>query len=71
MSKFAKTAAVGRGWINPPVKNSARQDAPETTIVLSDDQQVARHEDEDDDVALLMTDRNATLITGPLVSQCH
>ena len=58
-------------WINPPVKNSARQDAPGTTIVLSDDQRVARIQDEDDDVGLEMIDRNATLITEPLVSQCH
>ena len=58
-------------WINPPVKNSARQDAPGTTIVLSDDQWVAQIQDEDDDVGLEVIDRNATLITGPLVSQCH
>jgi hypothetical protein len=58
-------------WINPPVKHSARQDASGTTIVLSDDQGVARIQDEDDDVGLVMIDRNATLITGPLVSQCH
>ena len=58
-------------WINPPVKNSARQDAPGTTIVLSDDQRVTRIQDEDDDVGLVMIDRNATLITGPSVSQCH
>jgi putative transposase len=29
-------------WINPPVKNPARQDAPGTTIVLSDDQRSPR-----------------------------
>jgi len=58
-------------WINPPVKNPARQDAPGTTIVLSDDQRVARIPDEDHDVGLKMIDRNATLITEPLVSQCH
>jgi len=58
-------------WINPPVKHSARQDAPGTTIVHSADQRVARIQDEDDDVGLVMIDRNATLITGPLVSQCH
>ena len=58
-------------WINPPVKNPAHQDAPGTTIVLSDDQRVARIQGEDDDVGLVKIDRNTTLITGPLVSQCH
>ena len=58
-------------WINPPAKNPARQDAPATTIVLVDDQRVARIHDQDDDVGVVMIDRNATLITGPLVSQCH
>jgi len=58
-------------WINPPVKNPAHQDAPGTTIVLSDDQRVARIQGADDDVGLVTIDRNATLITGPLVSQCH
>ena len=58
-------------WINPPVKKPARQDAPGTTIVLSDDQRVDRIQDHDDAVGLLMIDPNATLITGPLVSQCH
>ena len=32
-------------WINPPAKKSARQDAPGTTIVLSDDQRVAQIHD--------------------------
>ena len=58
-------------WINPPVKTPARQDAPGTTIVPSDNQQVARIQDHDDDVGILVIDQNATLITGPLVSQCH
>lgn len=42
-----------------------------TTIVLSDDQRVARTQDQDDDLGLVMIDRIATLITEPLVSQCH
>lgn len=58
-------------WINPPVKKPAPQDAPGTTIVRSDDQRVDRIQDHDDAVGLVMIDRNATLITGPLVSQCH
>lgn len=58
-------------WINPPVKKPARQDAPGTTIVLSDDQRVASIHDPDDDLALVMIDPHATLITEPLVSQCH
>jgi hypothetical protein len=58
-------------WINPPVKTLARQDVPGTTIVLSDNQRVAQIQDEDDDVGLVLIDRNATLITRPLVSQSH
>src|SRR5207244_397376 len=66
-------------WINPPVKKQARQDAPGTTIAVSDGQRVAPiHERNDapihernDDVGPVMIDRNATLITEPLVSQCH
>jgi putative transposase len=58
-------------WINPPVKNPARQDAPGTTIVLSDDQRVAPIHSRNDDGGLAMIDRNATLFTEPLVSQCH
>ena len=36
-------------WINPPVKKSARQDAPGTTIVHTDNQRVARIQDQDED----------------------
>ena len=57
--------------INPPVKNPARQDAPGTTIALSNDQRVARIQGQDEDVGLVMIDRNATLIPEALVSQCH
>lgn len=58
-------------WINPPVKKPARQDAPGTTIAVSDDQRVAPIHERNDDVGPVMIDRNATLITEPLVSQCH
>lgn len=58
-------------WINPPVKTPARQDAPGTTTVLSDDQRVAPIHQPHADVGLVMIDRNATLITEALVSQCH
>ena len=58
-------------WINPPVKTPARQDAPGTTIVLSDDQPVATIHGPADDVGLVIIGPNATLITEPLVSQCH
>ncbi len=55
-------------WINPPVNKAARQDAPGTTIGLPDDPWVAQIPD---DLGLVMIDRTATLITKPLVSQCH
>lgn len=58
-------------WINPPVKQPARQDAPGPTMVVADDQQVVPIHGPTDDVGLVMIDRNATLITEALVSQCH
>ena len=58
-------------WINPPAKNTAAQDAPGTTIVIMDDLRVDQSRDADDHVAVMIVDRNATLITAPLVSQCH
>ncbi len=58
-------------WINPPVKKPARQDAPGTTIVLSDDQRVTPIHEPNDDGEFVRIDRNATLITEALVSQCH
>jgi hypothetical protein len=57
-------------WINPPAKNTTARDAPGTTIVTSDDLQVDQIPDADDH-SLMMTDGGATLITSPLVSQCH
>ena len=58
-------------WINPPAKNTAAQDAPGTTIVIMDDLRVDQSRDADDHVAVMIVDRHATLITAPLVSQCH
>jgi len=58
-------------WINPPVKKPARQDAPGPTIVVAADQRVVPIHAPTDDVGLVMIDRNATLITEALVSQCH
>lgn len=58
-------------WINPPVKKPTRQDAPGTTIVTSDDLRVDPISGADDHAAVSMTDRGATLISSPLVSQCH
>ena len=58
-------------WINPPVKKTARKDAPGTTIVLSDDPRVAPIHAPTDDVELVLIDHHATLITEALVSQCH
>ena len=58
-------------WINPPAKKTTAQDAPRTTIVTSADLRVDPIRDADDHVAVMIIDRNATLITAPLVSQCH
>jgi putative transposase len=58
-------------WINPPVKNPTRQDALGTAIGTSDDPQVALISGADDHSAVSLFDRGATLITSPLVSQCH
>ena len=58
-------------WINPPVTKPTRQDAPQTTIVMADDQWVVPIQAPTDDVGPVMIDRNATLITEALVSQCH
>jgi len=58
-------------WINPPVKQPTRQDAPGTTIVAPDDLRVDPFSGADDHSVVTMIDRGATLITSPLVSQCH
>ncbi|OFW05952.1 MAG: integrase [Acidobacteria bacterium RIFCSPLOWO2_02_FULL_68_18] len=58
-------------WINPPVKTPTRQDAPATTIVTADDLQVDPISGADDHSAVSVIDRRATLITSPVVSQCH
>ena len=57
-------------WINPPPKKETAQDAPRTTIVTSDDLRVTPVLEADDHVAAMIIDRNATLITSTLVSQC-
>ena len=52
-------------WINPPEKKKAAQDAPGTTSGTSVDLQ-------DPLLSCATTiDLGATLITSPLVSQCH
>jgi len=58
-------------WINPPAKKPTAQDAPGTTIGISDDLRVDLIRDADDPFAVLPIDRSATLITTSLVSQCH
>jgi putative transposase len=58
-------------WINPPAKKTTAQDAPGSMIVTSDDLRVDPIYDADDRSAVIMIDRGATLITSPLVSQCH
>jgi putative transposase len=58
-------------WINPPVKNTTAEDAPGSTIVTSDDLRVYPIYDADDRSAVTMIARGATLITSPVVSQCH
>ena len=58
-------------WINPPVKKPTAQDAPGSTIVTADDLRVDPICDADDLSAVMMIDRSATLISSPLVSQCH
>ena len=58
-------------WINPPAKKPTAQDAPGSTIALSDDLRVGPIHDADDHAAIMLIDRGATLITAPSVSQCH
>lgn len=58
-------------WINPPVKNPTRQDAPETTIVTSVDLQHPPISRSSDPSTAAMIVLDASLISSPLVSQCH
>jgi putative transposase len=58
-------------WINPPAKKTTAQDAPGTATVTSDDLRVDAIRDADDYFAVTPIDGNVTLITPPLVSQCH
>jgi putative transposase len=58
-------------WINPPVKNPPREDAPGTTIVASIDLSVPPFFTAAGHDPVTITNLTATLITSPLVSQCH
>jgi putative transposase len=58
-------------WINPPAKKTPAHDAPQTTIVAFHDPSVDPISTDDDHGAVTLIDLSATLITSPLVSQCH
>jgi hypothetical protein len=58
-------------WINPPPKKTGAQDAPGTTIVISDDPRVDTILVADDHAVVMLIDCGATLISSPLVSQCR
>ena len=58
-------------WINPPEKKTAAQDAPETTSGTSVDLQDPLISRSREHSAATTIDLGATLITSPLVSQCH
>ena len=58
-------------WINPPAKKPTVQDAPGTTIGTPVDLQDPRLSRSGEHAGATTTDRGATLISSPLVSQCH
>jgi putative transposase len=58
-------------WINPPVKKPTRQDALGTPIVTPVDLQHPPVSCLDEPAAAPMIGRAATLISSPVVSQCH
>jgi putative transposase len=58
-------------WINPPVKKPTRQDALGTPIVTPVDLQHPPVSPPDKPAAAPMIEVAATLISSPLVSQCH
>ena len=58
-------------WINPPEKKNAAQDAPGTTSGTSVDLQDPLISRSGEHSATTTIDLGATLITSPLVSQCH
>jgi hypothetical protein len=58
-------------WINPPVKKPTRQEAPGTTIVPPVDLQHPPISRSNDPSAAATIDLDVTLISSPLVSQCH
>ena len=58
-------------WINPPPKKPTAQDAPRSTIAISDDRRVDPIHDAREHSASVLINRDATLITAPSVSRCH
>jgi len=58
-------------WINPPVKKPTRQDAPGTPIVTGVDLQHAPIARSSELSTTPIIELGATLISSPLVSQCH
>jgi len=58
-------------WINPPVKKPTRQDAPGATIVTAVVLQHPPIFHSSDPSTAATIDLDATLISSPLVSQCH
>ena len=58
-------------WINPPVKNPTRQDAPGTTIATPVDLQHPSISHASELSAATPIERATTLIPSPLVSQCR
>ena len=58
-------------WINPPAKKKAAQDAPGTAIVTPVDLQHPLISALGEHSAATTIDVGATLISSPLVSQCH
>lgn len=58
-------------WINPPAKTPTAQDAPGTTIVITDDLRVDPICDVSEISAVPLIDHGATVINSTSVSQCH
>ena len=58
-------------WINPPAEKKAAHDAPRTTIVTPVDLQHPLLSRSREHSAATMIELGATLISSPLVSQCH
>ena len=58
-------------WINPPVKKSAAQDAPGSTIALPTEPQHGRILEATHRSTAIVIDGSAPLISSSSVSQCH